>query len=61
MEVLGTILMIVRRDRVSTSVGKQVTSRLSANRMSLVTILEGQVISVPSVPNRRRWRVRCSL
>jgi len=61
VEVLGTILMIVRRDRVSTSVGKQVTSRLSANRMSLVTILEGQVISVPSVPNRRRWRVRCSL
>ena len=53
------LLMIVRREIVSTSVGRKVTSHLSERRKLLVSIVVKRVILVLSVPNRRRRRVRC--
>ena len=59
--VLGTILMIVRKERVASSVRKKVISRLNARRMLLVTIVGRQAILVLSIPSQRRQTGRSSL
>jgi hypothetical protein len=53
------LLMIERRERVATSVVKQVIRLLSVRRRSLATIVVRRGISVLSVPSRRRQQGRC--